>query len=288
VEILTERRPDELDISVLMAVYARENPVYLAKSLESICAQTYSCNEIVLVEDGPLPEELSNIIDSFRDRATIVSVRLPLNVGLATALNEGLRHCHCSLVARMDADDICFPERFEVQARAFDKDASLSIVGSFAIEIDESGVRGCLRRMPVSHERIVDNLWACPLIHPAVMFRRESIIGLGGYDGSLKRRQDYELWFRCAVNGLRFFNCDRPLLLYRFSRNALRKQPIGLAFQQAMVGYRGTVQLNMSLWKRLACFGPFLRSLLPTPLQYIAYRFFGYFDPRQRGRGVRT
>lgn len=274
------------EVSVLMAVYGGESAVYLARSLESLCAQTHRCSELVLVEDGPLPEALSGTIDAFRDRLPIVSVRLSSNAGLAEALNEGLKHCRCNLVARMDGDDICLPERFEIQVKAFEDDPSLSIVGGFAIEIDEFDVRGRLRRMPISHEQILDKLWACPLIHPTVMFRREALLRLGGYDASLKRRQDYELWFRCAANGLRFHNCNQPLLLYRFSPEALRKQPVGLAFQQARVGYRGAARLGMPLWKRLACFGPLARSLLPTRMQYMAYRLLGRFDPRQRRQDI--
>lgn len=275
-----------MKVSVLMSVYAGESPDYLTKCLNSICDQTHPCSELVLVEDGPLPESIARVIDGFRNRISIVSVTLPSNRGLAAAMNEGLRHCQSELVARMDSDDACLPERFETQVGAFLNDSSLSVVGGFAIEIDKDDVQGPLRRMPVTHDEIMASLWACPLIHPTVMFRRESILQVGGYDDSLRRRQDYELWFRCAVNGLRFLNCDQPLLLYRFSRDALRKQPVGLAFQQAMVGYRGSSQLNMPLWKRLACFGPFVRSLLPTPLQYMVYRFFSYVDPRQRRHGV--
>jgi glycosyltransferase involved in cell wall biosynthesis len=282
VNVLSEMRSSEFSVSVLMAVYAGESAAHLEECLQSLCVQTHPFEELVLVEDGPLPAELSAVIDRYRSRLRVVSVRMPANVGLASALNEGLRHCQSELVARMDADDVCLPDRLAAQVDAFREDPSLSIVGGYAIEIDEHGIRGRTRRMPSSHERIVASLWACPLIHPTVMFRREAVVRLGGYDGSLRRRQDYELWFRCAANGLRFANVARPVLLYRFTSNALRKQPAGLAFQQALVGYRGASLIGLPLWKRLACFGPFFRSLLPARLQYFAYRLSGRLDPRQR------
>lgn len=275
-----------MKVSFLMSVYERENPEYLRVSLRSLCAQTCACEELILVEDGPLTAVLVQIIDDFRDRLPIVSVRLPVNRGLAAALNEGLKHCRSDLVARMDSDDICFPDRLAKQLAVFEMDPSVAIVGSFAVEIDRQGVQGRLRSMPVTHEGIVDNLWACPLIHPAVIFRRESILGVGGYDASLKRRQDYELWFRCAIAGLRFANVDQPLLLYRFCPEAYRKQPAGLAFKQALIGYRGASRLKMAFWKRAACFVPFLRSMLPGPLQNAFYRISRHMDPRQKRSGV--
>ena len=86
----------------------------MRQSLESIFAQTLLPNEVVLVKDGPLTDELENVLADFLQRYdTLKIVPLAVNSGLGAALNEGLKHCSYQLVARMDTDDVAKPNRFE-------------------------------------------------------------------------------------------------------------------------------------------------------------------------------
>jgi len=112
--------------SVLMSIYMNEKAPYLASCLESLCAQTIPANEIVIVEDGPIREDLSKVIDSFMDRLPIRRHKLARNMGLGMALREGLCIVSHELVARMDSDDIAVPERFEAQLAAFASDPELA------------------------------------------------------------------------------------------------------------------------------------------------------------------
>ena len=276
-----------MKISVLVSVHYGESVRYLSESLQSVGDQTLKADEVVLVEDGPIGFDLLEVIESYRAELNILTVKLPQNMGLAYALNKGLKQCTYELVARMDSDDVALPFRFEKQVKAFHDDPCLDIIGSFVKEFDSQGQVGSLRTMPEHHDQIVKNLWTCPLIHPTVMFRREKIKLVGGYNVDLRRRQDYELWFRCAAYGLRFSNIAEPLLLYRFDCNTHKKQPIHLAWQQALIGYEGASSLNMLLWKRAACFVPFFRSLLPPWLQHYVYQFLKKFDPRQVKCGLK-
>src|SRR5580658_8350857 len=108
----TPKQGCEMKLSVLMSVYAKEYPAFFRVSLESLAAQTLPADEIVIVEDGPLGEELKAVIEVYKSCLPIVSLRLPVNVGLGAALREGLNVCQGEYVARMDSDDICVPERF--------------------------------------------------------------------------------------------------------------------------------------------------------------------------------
>jgi glycosyltransferase involved in cell wall biosynthesis len=273
-----------MKFSVLMSVYFQERTYYLEQSLQSLADQTLKADEVILVEDGPIGAELKSVIEQFRSRLNILSVNLFKNSGLSVALNEGLKHCSYDFVARMDSDDISLPQRFEKQVSKLIMKPEVSIIGSLATEINENGARGTLRCMPITHEDIVANLWANPLIHPSVMFRTEKLLKLGGYDISVRRRQDYELWFRCAMAGLRFENIPEPLLLYRFNTKTHKKQPVSLALEQALIGYKGANQMGMALWKRVACFLPFFRSLLPSKLQHSVYIALRRLDPRYKKR----
>jgi len=268
-------------ISVLMSVCAQDHPDFLRASLRSLADQDRSPDEVLLVEDGPLPATLSSVINEFRLVMPLKTVCLRENSGLGAALSEGLGHCSHGLVARMDADDVSLPSRLGRQAREFDLQPELDVLGSFATEFDENSVPGRLRTMPKSHTEILASMWANPIIHSTVMFRKERILGVGGYDPRLRRRQDYELWFRCAEKGLRFANLPEPLLLYRFNEASHRRQPARLAFEQARIGHRGAARQGMPYWKRLACYIPVFRSLFPLRLQHWLYRRLRQFDPRQ-------
>jgi glycosyltransferase involved in cell wall biosynthesis len=98
-----------------MSIYFKEKPEYLEACLRSLDEQELKANEVVLVEDGPISFDLKVVIDRFRKSLNIVSVPLRENVGLASALNEGLKHCSYELVARMDTDDVSLPNRFRLQ-----------------------------------------------------------------------------------------------------------------------------------------------------------------------------
>ena len=145
-----------MTFSVLVAIYKKENPAYFDEAMQSIWDyQVQKPGQIVLVMDGEVTAELNAVIMAWKSKLddVLVVVALPQNIGLGGALNEGLKFCDHELVARMDADDICLPDRFSKQVAFFEKDSSLDIVGCFALEIDERGNRehsaACLSIMKI-------------------------------------------------------------------------------------------------------------------------------------------
>lgn len=274
-----------MKLSVLISVYAKENSEYLNQALESIWdKQVSKPDQVVLVKDGPLSTKLNDAISQWQKKlgAKLTIVELSTNVGLGAALNAGLKACKHELVARMDSDDVALPDRFEKQLSIFTGQTDLDIVGAFSQEIDNEGIPGQVRRMPVVHSEIFNNLYSCPLIHPTVMYKKSRILGLGGYDSSLKRRQDYELWFRCAHAGMKFQNIPEVLLLYRFTAHTHSRQNLRDVIAQARIGARGVKLLNQPYWKSVACYIPVLRQMLPKKLQHHAYRMMKLFDPRSK------
>lgn len=272
-----------MTLSVLISVYARENPDFLRKSLESLADQTRPADEVVLVEDGPIGDDLLAVIAEFSGSLGLRSVRLGRNLGLGAALNRGLVECTHPLVARMDADDIALPDRFEIQLGYFAADPDLAILSGYAVEINADDNRGRVRIVPTTHEAIIATLWANPIIHPAVMYRRDAVLAVGSYSPALLRRQDYELWFRCAAAGFKFGNVPQPLIAYRFTPETHKRQSRRDMWRQGMIGFKGARAVGLPFWKRLACFAPFCRSLLPMPLQHLAYRLMQRIDPRASG-----
>lgn len=271
-----------MPFSILISVYAKEKSEYLMQCLQSLDEQTLKADEVVLVEDGPIPVELSEVINLFKHKLNIVSVCLTCNSGLASALNEGLKRCAHELVARMDTDDIALPQRFEQQVEYMTRQMDVDVLGTAAVEIDYSGQVIGSRSVLSDHATIYQNLWACPFLHPTVMFRRSKILSVGGYDASLQRRQDYELWFRCADVGMRFANLPEHLLLYRFGPDTHAQQPPGAAWEQGVIGFRGVRMLGLPVWMAVGAFVPYVRSLFPLGVQHLIYQVMKRIDPRRR------
>jgi glycosyltransferase involved in cell wall biosynthesis len=274
-----------LTFSVLTAVHKDEVAAHFDAALESIWSvQSVKPAQLVIVKDGPLTFELEQIIQQWQGKLdkALKLIEFPCNLGLGAALKVGLEACNHNLVARMDTDDLAAPDRFERQLSYLADHPEVDILGSFVQEMSYSGDILGVRNAPIGHDEIVSCLWASPMVHPSIMMRRSRVLEAGNYDASYRRRQDYELWFRCAEKGLRFYNLPEPLLYYRFGKHTHKKQPPRLAWEQAMIGYRGAKRLRMPSYQRLACFLPFIRSLLPSTLQHVLYKILSRFDPRRK------
>ena len=109
-------------ISVLMSVYKKENPEYLRASLESILVQTRTADEILLIEDGPLTQELYQVVAEYQKKCDYLHVHaMEQNVQLGRALAKGVELCQYDLIARMDTDDIAMPDRLEKEGKGKDE-----------------------------------------------------------------------------------------------------------------------------------------------------------------------
>ncbi len=203
------------DYSVLMSVYYKENPKYFKESIESMLSQTVATNNFVIVCDGPLTDELTKVLDTYKKNPVFTIVELPENVGLAVALTEGLKYCKCELVARMDSDDISIPERCERQLAVFSiEDAD--VVGSNVVEfIDNPENIRTKRCVPEKHDDIKEySKKRNPMNHPSVMFKKSAVIKCGGYR-DFHLYEDYQLWVNMMSCGYKFKNIQKPLVKMR-------------------------------------------------------------------------
>ncbi len=274
-----------MTLSVVLSVYAREKPVYLEQALESIWDnQTLRPGEIVLVEDGALTPGLYNLIDSWKNKLqnNLLIVKLSENKGLASALNAGIKHSSGDYIARMDTDDISLPARFEKQVAFLQNNPDVDILGTWAHDIDAEGNKLSLRKVPATHQKIMKYIWTCPLIHPSVMFKKQALLDVGLYNESIARRQDYELWFRCAAAGLQFANIPEPLLLYRFTEAWFEKNNASVLWQQAKMGWRGCRMLKLGPVAYIGTAFPLLKILLPKKAGMKVAALFKRVDPRNR------
>lgn len=184
--------------SVLMSLYKKEKPEYFKLAIESMLKQTEKPDEIVLVEDGPLTEELYEVVTLYKDKLKIIVNEE--NMGLGIALDIGLKQCTNELVARMDTDDISELNRCEKQLLFMQAHPEISVVGGQIEEFIGSPKNAVGKRIvPVDDMSIkVYMKKRCAFNHMSVMFRKSDIMEAGSYKEWFYN-EDYYLWIRMML-----------------------------------------------------------------------------------------
>jgi glycosyltransferase involved in cell wall biosynthesis len=265
--------------SLLLPVYRNDRPDFLAAAFAStVVHQDRPPAEVIFVRDGPigrpLVAELARI--TLSSPVPVKVVELDENVGLAKALAEGLDHCSFDVVARMDADDISYSNRFALQLPMIE--SGFDLVGSAMHEfvVDERGTRKVVGvRTPPREQRAIaaQMPFHNPFNHPTVVFRKSVVARSGGYL-PLGVMEDYWLFARMLAAGARAHNVADPLVAYRTDAGAYaRRGGLGLL--------RSELKLQKAFRRaRITTRGQFLRNVLirggyrlvPEGLRRAAYR----------------
>lgn len=211
-----------MKFSVLMSLYHKEKAEYLAESLQSLVKQTLPADEIVLVFDGEVGEELESIVNQFQFLLPLTIVRLPQNVGLGKALNEGIKVARNEWLFRMDTDDICYPERFAKQVEFIHANPDVVLFSTQIAEFDQDPTQIIAeRRVPVGYEEIIKfNQLRSPFNHMTVAYKKSVLEEVGGYQHHLFL-EDYNLWNRIIATGYKVGNLSEVLLYARTAGNAM-------------------------------------------------------------------
>lgn len=198
-------------VSVVMPVYNGEK--YLRQAIDSILNQSFSDFEFIIINDCST-DATEQIIKSYDDKR-IVYVKNDNNIGVAESLNRGFDIAKGEYIARMDADDISLPQRFEKQIEFMDKHNEYGLCGCDIIKFDDNGNEKQFIYSHSDDEIKVDLLFDSPLPHPGIMIRRtvDETIDLH-YDREYEKAEDFELWTRMAEK-VRFYNIPEFLLKYR-------------------------------------------------------------------------
>lgn len=213
--------------SVLMSVYVKEKPANLSESLASILEQTVPPDELVLVCDGKLTDELNVIIKAFESEYSEIfrSVRLLENVGTGMAANEGIKACQNELIAKMDSDDICVPDRFQRQLMMFLKNPKLDMVGGYIEEFDDATRKPiAVKKTPISHEEILKYAKRrSPFNNQTLIYRKSFAQKVGGYT-DIKRCEDYEFITKMLMAGAVGENLPEVLVKYRVTKDNYKRR----------------------------------------------------------------
>lgn len=203
--------------SLLLSMWSGDRPEYLVDAIRSsVDDQTLKPQQVVIVQDGPVGVALTRALEMIATSAAaaVDIVRLEHNVGLGPALNAGLDACRHEIVARMDADDVSVPHRFEVQVPLVASEFDLLGSGLLEFGADPGDIVG--QRTPPTDP---DEIRAAarlrdPFNHPTVVYRQSAVRAAGGYP-DLDLMEDYLLFATMIAQGARVGNVAEPLVRYR-------------------------------------------------------------------------
>lgn len=226
-------------ISVAMSVYNGER--FLALAIESVLAQEFTDFEFLIVDDGST-DSSPQMIRSYAESDSRIRPILRENRGLIASLNEMIETARAPVIARMDADDICRPDRFSKQIAFLEQHPDYGVVGSWSEDIGEFGeplTRIGMADHPLTHEQLLQaiEVGGQLICHPAAMYRRDIVQSVGCYHAAFRHCEDLDLWLRLA-SVTKLGNIPERLLRYRrypgqvSSRHATEQQ-IGTAVAQA-------------------------------------------------------
>lgn len=279
------------EFTLLLPVYARDNPEFLRLAFESsVTEQTLRPTEVVIVQDGPVPEAFAAELRRIESESPVPVriVKLSTNVGLTRALNAGLEACRTEVVARMDADDVSLPERFEKQWALMSE--GYDLVGTGMSEFESDPAHPVADRIPpVGAERIRAHARTHnPFNHPTMMYRRTALARVGGYE-SFGKMEDYWLGIRLIAEGARVENIAEPLVRYRVGAGAFARRG---GWQEAKTEWSlQRAMLEIGFISR----GEYLRNvvmkgayrLMPAGLKRVLFRrFVGGGLPGDRGENA--
>jgi len=260
-------------VSVLMPLFEPDR-VFLARAVDSIRAQSLTDWELIAIEDPPASD--AGVLLRATGDSRIHHVLRTAKATLGDALNDGLSRCSAALVARIDADDVAVPERLAKQVAYLDDHPDTVVLGSALTVIDASDKVIGHRRMPVSASDVTATMRRHNAVaHPSVMFRKQIIIDMGGYDATAKT-EDYDLWCRVLKAGHRIENLRDELLRYRFHSGALKFDAVHDVIRASIATKERYFENDFTLRDRIRMAAE--RSLLHVPPKFILkmFRFAEY------------
>ncbi len=200
-------------ISVVMSVYNGER--FLREAVESILNQTFRDFEFIIIDDGS-NDTSASMLDFYQRKDLRVRVYHQKNKGLVESLNRGCGFARGKYIARMDVDDIAIRNRLMWQVDFMEKHPEIGVVGGAIEVVNTTGKSLVTHRYPINNREIQQALVRgdCPLVHPAILMRKEVFVSVGGYRKFVVDAEDYDLWLRIADRS-QLANLEMVVLKYR-------------------------------------------------------------------------
>lgn len=269
-----------LKFSVAVSVYKNDNPEYFDRALKSITIdQTLQPNEIVLVVDGPVSIQILDVIKKYEELTGYFNViYFENNKGLGNALRVAVENSKYELIARMDADDISMPNRFEQQIKYFESHKDIDIVGGDITEFIDSEDNVIAKRIvPKNDKEIKEYLKIrCPFNHVSVMYKKKAVLDVGGYL-DWYCNEDYYLWIRMYLANINMANTGTILVNVRVGKDMYSRRGGNKYYQseidiQKLMLKEGIIDKKIYISNCLKRF--IVEKVLPNNLRGIVFKIF--------------
>lgn len=251
-------------VSIIMGAYNCAN--FVSSCIESVINQTYENWEFIICDDCSTDNTWEVLKKYQALDSRIKPIRNDKNSKLAASLNNCLKHCNGEYIARMDADDICLPNRIQTQVEFLDVNPEYAVVATAANVFDGKAITSVRRVKEIPTKE--DVIYGPTFMHPTIMMRKEVYDSLGGYTVAKRteRGQDWDLWFRFFEKGYKGYNLQEPHIQYHESKNDFKKRTMKTAmmyFKTALYGYR---LIGVPAYKYVYAFKPLVVAIIPRKL----------------------
>lgn len=262
-------------ISVIMGIYNSDSADILKRAIDSILNQTFDDFEFIICEDGSTNNTYHIIEELISNDNRCVLLQNKTNKGLTYSLNKCLSRCTGEYIARMDADDISEPNRFEKQVEFLNRNEEYAFCGSIINKFDETGIY-CTLKMKEKPLK-TDFFWSNPFVHPSIMIKKAALLDVKGYRDIKKteRCEDYDLWFRLYEHGYKGYNIQECLLNYYEGRDSFLKRKYKYRINEAKVRLEGYSRLNLLPKGYLYVIKPLIVGFIPNLIKKRIWKFGG-------------
>jgi glycosyltransferase involved in cell wall biosynthesis len=210
------------NFTVLISVFKKDDPTLFYLALKSIFENSMLPSRVLVIADGPLTNELNEILNLYSSHSSLFIIRLEVNEGLSSALNVGLRTIDTEFTIRADSDDFNSPNRFVTLIKLLE--SGYDLVGSSIIEVDKSGTELAIRRPPLNQVDIRKFAKKRnPFNHMSIAFRTIVVTGIGGYP-NIFLKEDYALWATLISKGVPMCNSDEILVRATTGRDFYKRR----------------------------------------------------------------
>ena len=233
-------------ISVIMGI--RNGGDRFIDAVKSIENQTFTDWEFIICDDGSTDDTYDKLMQYARGKNQYKIIKNDKNLGLAATLNHCLEHCNGEYIARMDDDDLSYPDRFEKQLAFLQAHTEFGFVSSSADIFD--GKKIVNQRILLAKPTKKDLVYGSRFIHPATMFRVEALKAVGGYRvcKDTVRGQDYDLYMRLYGAGYLGGNITEPLLRYTEDRANLKRRTLKARIGEMKIRVHGYKAMGVLYW----------------------------------------
>ena len=245
--------PENSNVTVGIPFYNHSNAKELQDSIDSIVSQTLTPDSIHLIQDGDVNDNLKSLIERYKKKYSNIEILKLPKKGLPYALNQSIMKAKTKYYARMDCDDISFPDRLEKQVAYLEKNPNIGMLGGWSVEFSENidKDKGFVNKRPSTFKKVKEYFhYRSAFIHPTVMIRMSVFDQVGYYNERFLTAQDIEFCARALKKGIKISNLQEELLYYRVKGVQLRRSDLNAIKRQIIAKYSyNTLSVKLNILK---------------------------------------